>query len=251
MKIVMQNNLINTNAFSNVQSKDAQSSKDTQAPFFSKTEGDISVKVTFSDEGIEAYRKSVQEMGQQDETVDLDALDKMREYGDKIVMDPAHGMEADFHKRLLKLNSEAGESLEDWTKNCLTVYATMYDEIKKGYEQGTREYWVLADDGSTKDNWRKVTEEEELAALDKAFDFYSYVLDGYVNYGVKAGEDAERAIFNTQRQLENQPRFAAEQKDEAMDIYMKMKMAKKDVDEQYASKTINELVKDIFNYFFK
>lgn len=36
MKIVMQNNLINTNAFSNVQSKDAQSSKDTQAPFLVK-----------------------------------------------------------------------------------------------------------------------------------------------------------------------------------------------------------------------
>ena len=41
MEIEMQNNFINTNAFSNVQSKDVQSSKDAQSPFFSKTEGDI------------------------------------------------------------------------------------------------------------------------------------------------------------------------------------------------------------------
>lgn len=44
MKITTQNNFITTNAFDNVQSKDVQSS------FFRKTEDNISVKVTFSDE---------------------------------------------------------------------------------------------------------------------------------------------------------------------------------------------------------
>lgn len=246
MKITTQNNLLYTNVFNNAEGKNAQFSS------FSKTEDDIPVKISFSDEGKEAYKKSLQETGQQDGNYDLEALDKIRKYSDKIVMDPAHGMEAEFHRRLLKLNSDEGGgklSIEELAENNLKVYAEMYDEIKKGYEQGTREYWILAGDGSGENDYRQVTKEEELAALNEAFDFYSHVLDGYANYGIKAGEYAQRAILNTQHQLENQPEPAAEQKDEKRDIYLKMKMAKKTFDEQYGGKPINQLVKDVFKQF--
>lgn len=245
MKITTQNSLINTNVFSNIQRKDEQSS------FLDKAQEDISVKVTLSDKGMEAYRKNMQEMNPQNGTADLEALETMRKYGDKMVIDPANGMEAEFHKRLLELNSGVEESIEAGAKNCLTVYAEMYDEIKKGYEQGTREYWVLEGDASKEDDWRKVTEEEELAALDKAFDFYSYVLDSYAKYGIKAGEDAQRAILNTQYQLEEQSEPVTGQRDETEDIYRKMKMAKKIVDEQYASKTMSEVVRAAFVFFDK
>lgn len=248
MKITTQNNLLHTNVFNNAEGKNAQFSS------FSKAEDDISVKVSFSDEGKEAYKKSLQETGQQDGKYDLEALDKLRKYSDKIVIDPAHGMEAEFHRRLLKLNSTEGTSklsIEELAENNLKVYAEMYDEIKKGYEQGTREYWVLAGDGSCENDYRQVTQEEELAALNEAFDFYSYVLEGYANYGIKAGEYAQRAILNTQHQLEDQSEPAAERKDEKMDIYLKMKMAKKAFDEQYGGKAINQLVKDVFKQFLK
>lgn len=72
-------------------------------------------------------------------------------------------------------NASAG----DLAKNLMTVYAEMYDEIVKGYQDGTREFWV--DDGNAENGFRKWTKEEELAELDKAVEFYAMVVDMNVN----------------------------------------------------------------------
>lgn len=62
-------------------------------------------------------------------------------------------------------------SVSDAANNMLKVYASLYDEIIKGYEDGTRETYV--EDKSSESGYRKLTKDEELAELDKAYKDYS------------------------------------------------------------------------------
>ena len=47
------------------------------------------------------------------------------------------------------------------------AYASIYDDIVKGYEAGTREVYV--EDSESGTGYRKLTMEEEISELDKAF----------------------------------------------------------------------------------
>ena len=51
-----------------------------------------------------------------------------------------------------------------YTSNYVKAYAELYDEIVKGYENGTREIYVAAENGP-----RKLTKDEELSNLDAAY----------------------------------------------------------------------------------
>ena len=62
-------------------------------------------------------------------------------------------------------------SVSDTANNLLKVYATLYDEIVKGYEAGTRETYV--EDKTAEGGYRKLTMEEELNELDKAYKDYA------------------------------------------------------------------------------
>lgn len=172
------------------------------------------VSLNLSPEGIHALH-SHEAMEGQDRVLDMDAWEETADIRSKMVMHPSDGIAGEFHMRFVQENTygKAGGSLkEQFTRNILSVYAQMYDEIRQGYRDGTREKWVLEGDVSTKDGYRRVTEEEELAALDKAFDYYSYVTDGYINYGIQAGIDARRAMahargeeINPSEEEERQP----------------------------------------------
>ncbi|MBR4342379.1 MAG: hypothetical protein IKP88_06710 [Lachnospiraceae bacterium] len=61
-------------------------------------------------------------------------------------------------------------SVSDTANNMLKVYASLYDEIVKGYENGTRETYV--EDENAEGGYRKLTMEEELDELDKAYKGY-------------------------------------------------------------------------------
>lgn len=61
-------------------------------------------------------------------------------------------------------------SVADAANHMLKVYATLYDEIVKGYEAGTRETYV--EDKTAEAGYRKLTMEEELQELDKAYEDY-------------------------------------------------------------------------------
>lgn len=197
---------------------------------------DKNITVSISREGMQKYRASVQKTSK---PLDIAALQEKKEYLSKSVVDPAHGMTEDFHQRLLKFNSEKGKkehSAESMMTNCATVYASMYDEIKSGYEQGTREFWVI--DDKSENGFRKVTEEEELAALDEAYDFYSYVTEGYVNYGMKSRDAIESALSGTWQQKVREEKQAEDQKAENAEsiqaIYQKLQKIRENIQEQYA-----------------
>ena len=69
----------------------------------------------------------------------------------------------------LKGKRESGDaySLSDRAAYYVRAYGNLYDEIVQGYKDGTVERYV--EDGSSETGFRKMTLEEELADLDRAF----------------------------------------------------------------------------------
>lgn len=151
--------------------------------------------VTISREGLEKLRQNAAP-----NTMGMEKADQYREILSKAQIDVAGATEADFHHRYTKRNTETGSDdmkEEDFEKNLRSVYADMYDEIRRGYADGTREIYIA--DGTAEFGYRRVTEEEEIAALDAAFDFHAVYTAGYFRF-VK--EDKEALYVGMQRTRE-------------------------------------------------
>jgi hypothetical protein len=134
------------------------------------------IEVTISEEGMESLRQKVmQTKGYSTQTFD----ERMRisEISSKSVMDLQSIFSMEMINATRKAKSEDTESnAEETTKdkyyktayNYLDYYANKYDEIVKGYEDGTREFWIS--DENSELGFRQVTKEDELEALDKAYE---------------------------------------------------------------------------------
>ena len=89
---------------------------------------------------------------------------------------------------------------EDIMSASLGAYASLYEEINEGYENGTREVWV-ADEKTGK---RKLTKDEEIDRLNNAYkreiEWQTMVMDSR-----KETEKAKNIIFSV-----NQPNTDAE-----------------------------------------
>lgn len=127
-------------------------------------------------------------------------IQKVEEYKgilSKAQIDVTGTIEADFHHRYTKLNGKDNRddlSAEEFAKNALSTYADMFDEIKKGYADGTREIYIA--DSKTEFGYRRATEEDEIAALDAAFDFHASYTDAYVRF---VNEDKDAMLSGMQR----------------------------------------------------
>ena len=131
------------------------------------------IKVSISKEGYESYRNSVSESGQ---ALSYDGA--IRQKKNLLDADQSKGM--DYGYRLSKeansLNESDKEALTDgkslsWqarAENYAEAYANLYDEIVQGYENGTRQINVI--DESSEQGYRALTMEEELSALDAAYE---------------------------------------------------------------------------------
>ena len=211
------------------------------------------VSLNLSPEGICAFRNHAA-MEDQDRVFNIDVLENIPE---NYVFHPSEGIANEFHTRYVQKNTygKASGSLEEqFSRNLLSVYAQMYDEIKQGYKDGTREKWVLEDihNASSKDVYRLVTEEEELAALDETFDYYSYVTDGYVNYGIQMGIDARRAIAHTWGEESTVSEAEEKQagKDRTQQIMQKLQKIRDNMKIQYINNGRNSM-NMIFMHFVK
>lgn len=63
-------------------------------------------------------------------------------------------------------------NITDKANNYVKAYAELYDEIVKGYENGTREIYVADENGP-----RKLTKDEELSNLDAAYKNSGWLCD--------------------------------------------------------------------------
>ena len=119
------------------------------------------LKLTISKEGMEKFRDSIKETAKKDlgntgvMLTDYRSMISSKlssSYGDKKPIGEYEG---------------AYQSISDKADELLRAYAESYDEIKKGYEDGSREAYIA--DSNSETGYRKLTMEEELSELDKAY----------------------------------------------------------------------------------
>ncbi len=137
------------------------------------------VKVSISNEGLERSSSL-----QQNKEETYESMMQRREMLKKTrVMSYGY----DLSMKAVELNDAASEngaktlSVTDKANGYISAYASMYDEIVKGYENGTREIYVEDEFGM-----HRLTKEEELKALEEA---YKREVDDFVTME-KANEQA-------------------------------------------------------------
>ena len=120
-------------------------------------------------------------------SVNIEKMQQYKEVLSKAQIDVVGTIESDFHHRYTRLNNEKvsdeleyAAKAEGFAKNLISIYANMYDEIKNGYAEGTREIYIP--DADAEFGYRRATEEEEIAALDAAFDFHVLYTDAYLKF---------------------------------------------------------------------
>lgn len=123
------------------------------------------IKIDISQAGREQYRKSLAAHNQG--KMGLESVQAQKNIIKHLRMDS--DFESKFHKEAGIMSAAAKEkgtimSVKDKAENYFSTYAKLYDEIVQGYEAGIRETYV-----SEEGVYRKLTKEEELSALDKAF----------------------------------------------------------------------------------
>lgn len=126
------------------------------------------VSVVISKEGWEKYRSSMvsNKIGEPDQTTWLKDNFADRGFAFRISDDLKNAfLRIDDEK---KPKGDRWGSAEDAAASMLEAYAELYDEIIRGYEDGTRVTYEA--DESCPEGRRILTKEEELAALDSAFE---------------------------------------------------------------------------------
>lgn len=132
--------------------------------------GDNAVKISISQEGIESYRKKLQECGVQ--SADGNIMEKKHtliEQSKNAIFDNQYENELAQKASELKGQRENNGtySLSNKVEDYVKAYGSLYDEIVQGYKDGARERYVADENSET--GFRKMTMEEELNNLDKAF----------------------------------------------------------------------------------
>ncbi len=130
----------------------------TQKPDRKPPQADRAVNVTISKEGIESLKNGGKAVGQKESTMQA-SKSIGANYGYRLADEAGKLKE--------QRDSGAAYSLSDRAEDYVRAYGNLYDEIVQGYKDGTVERYE--EDGSSETGFRKMTLEEELAGLDKAF----------------------------------------------------------------------------------
>ena len=153
--------------------KNANKAKKEDSQTNEKHTMEQSVKFSISNDGMEHYRKHIQQNGQ--ETYD-EVLQRRELLKSGKIKDIDYGYE--ISKKAAELNKDAANagqnalSTTDRANGYVAAYAELYDEIVQGYESGTREIYVTDENGT-----HKLTKDEELSNLDAA---YKKTVDDFV-----------------------------------------------------------------------
>ena len=159
---------------------------------------DRAVNVTISREGLESLQNGGKAMVQKESIIQA-SKSIGASYGYRLVDEAGKLKE--------QRDSGAAYSLSDRAADYVRAYGNLYDEIVQGYRDGTIERYV--EDETSETGFRRMTMEEELADLDKAFQSVadkaevdakaSKILDGYkerlskLKSGQKLSADADKA----------------------------------------------------------
>lgn len=135
---------------------------------------DDTVKISISQEGMKSYRKKLQESGMNESgkvivKADKESMIRQAKQAANALCANHYGNEFAKETEKLKEQRKGGGtySLSNKAEDYVRAYANLYDEIVQGCQNGTRERYV--EDDASETGYRKMTMEEELNELDKAF----------------------------------------------------------------------------------
>ena len=131
--------------------------------------------MTISDEAKEYYRKRVQEV-----SVDSESYDTILDEKNKILEANLQASDIDYN---FTFGEEVGKyrkdgvnlTIEDKVNNLLKAYASLYNEMVQGYENGTREIHI--EDESSEKGYRILTMDEEINELNLSYKKYADSLE--------------------------------------------------------------------------
>ena len=139
---------------------------------------DRAVNVTISREGLESLQNGGKAMGQKESIIQASK---------SIGANYGYRLSEEAGKLKGQRDNGAAYSLSDRAADYVKAYGNLYDEIVQGYKDGTIERYV--EDETSETGFRRMTMEEELTDLDKAFQKAadkaemdakaSRILDGY------------------------------------------------------------------------
>lgn len=156
-------------------------------------------KVHISQEGLEYIKGNLHytPMPQEEQEV-YDYIQSHLNVNTLTTCDSTEIISKDLRKMYNDLQSKEADFLDinGHVGNLMKAYTHMYNKIVDGYNDGTREVWIK--DNSTGDDfngiefmsngrierYRKLTMEEELAVLDRAFEKYAKDIEDGVNYAI-------------------------------------------------------------------
>ena len=142
--------------------------KEKDAP---QPKADNAVKVSISQEGIENYRKQIREKGISGRVVakgNKESVIRQAKQATNALSANAYGGElAGELKKLQGQRAGGTYGIADQMEDSVRAYGNLYDEIVQGCQNGTRERYV--EDENSETGFRKMTMEEELSGLDRAF----------------------------------------------------------------------------------
>ena len=142
--------------------------KEKDAP---QPKADNAVKVSISQEGIESYRKQTREKGISGRVVvkgNKESVIRQAKQAASALSANAYGGElAGEMEKLKGERTGSAYGIVDEMEDSVRAYGNLYDEIVRGYQDGTRERYV--EDENSETGFRKMTMEEELSGLDRAF----------------------------------------------------------------------------------
>lgn len=127
-------------------------------------QADRAVNVTISEEGMESLRnggkaKTYEGVVKQKESI--------RQASKSIGAGYGYRLSEEAGKLKGQRDSGGAYSLSDRATDYVSAYGNLYDEIVQGYKDGTAERYV--EDESSETGFRRMTMEEELVDLDRAF----------------------------------------------------------------------------------
>lgn len=151
------------------------------------------VRLSISKEGQAYYRSSIQPNSQESAESILDRREQLKN-GKVCSIDYSY----EISKKAAQLNKDRAEgkgsalSITEKADSYVKAYAELYDEIVQGYENGTRELYTADENGI-----HKLTKEEELSALNEA---YESSVDNFVTME-KTNQHARETIQKNMEQI--------------------------------------------------
>lgn len=182
MSMIVNENIIKNNWLQNTKT---DNTKKNSAKNVSSDSGSQTI-VTISKESRDSYRKQIQESGTQKTT--YEDIIKTR----NSIKEASKSIQVNYNYQLAK---EAGAfreqrenggtySISNRAEDYVKAYGNMYDQIVKGYKDGTIERYV--EDKNSETGYRKLTMEEELSKLDEAYQKASELADIFAENAKKA-----------------------------------------------------------------